>query len=314
MMTESAAMIRNIVVDAFSPISLSEIDNMNLALINIEAVATEVEQQAMECEAAFEPTVEPEVEEAVDPDDTVHADWVPYTDVDYFDFDDFMHLADSDLPDGPDERWRLISSTTWSKSRSREHRTVFEPLGPTTLEAGKSEKTIETNYNGQKGDTYPPRSLRSLEGRWQDIKEQVGKFEGYYNAVLCENRSGFTDSNKTAAAVILYNRMEAKPFTIMHCWDILRNQPKWMHLHEKTAHGGNLADSSPAVDLSDSVPRNQDSSLVVGNKRSQGRDSSKAVKKASSSEPGSQSTADFTLLLSEMHVENMGLLKASKVK
>ncbi|OEL18672.1 hypothetical protein BAE44_0020310 [Dichanthelium oligosanthes] len=126
MVTESAVMIRNIVVDAFSPISLLEIDSINLALINIEAVATKVEQQAMECEAALVPKVEPEVEER--------------------------------------------KASFW--------------------------KTIEKNYNGQKGDTYPPCSLRSLEGRWQDIKEQVGKFERYYNTVLCENHNGFIDSDK----------------------------------------------------------------------------------------------------------------------
>ncbi|OEL31912.1 hypothetical protein BAE44_0007070 [Dichanthelium oligosanthes] len=168
------------------------------------------------------------------------------------------------------------------------------------------------NYNGQKGNMYPPLSLRSLEERWQDIKEQVGKFKGYYNVVLCENRSGFIDSDKTAAAVTLYNRMKAKPFTVVHCWEILHNQPKWTDLHEKTAHEGNLVDSSPAADLSDSVPRDQDSSSVAGNKRPLGRDSSKAAKKALSSESGSQSTADFTSLLSEMHVEKMSLLKASE--
>ncbi|OEL25252.1 hypothetical protein BAE44_0013730 [Dichanthelium oligosanthes] len=146
---------------------------------------------------------------------------------------------------------------------------------------------------------YPPRSLRSLEERWQDIKEQVGKFEGYYNAVLCENHSGFTDSDKTAVAVTLYNRMEAKPFIVVHCWEILRNQPNWTDLHEKAAHGVNLADSSAAVDLSNLVPHDQDSSLVAGNKRLLGRDSSKAAKKVSSSQSRSQSTTDFTSLLSE---------------
>ncbi|OEL25193.1 hypothetical protein BAE44_0013788, partial [Dichanthelium oligosanthes] len=57
-------------------------------------------------------------------------------------------------------------------------------------------KTIEHNYNAQKGANFPVRSLRSLEGRWSGIKEQVGKFDTYYNHVVFENRSGYVDSDK----------------------------------------------------------------------------------------------------------------------
>ncbi|OEL20890.1 hypothetical protein BAE44_0018091 [Dichanthelium oligosanthes] len=35
-------------------------------------------------------------------------------------------------------------------------------------------KAIERNYNARKGAAHPLCTLRSLEGRWQDIKEQVG--------------------------------------------------------------------------------------------------------------------------------------------
>ncbi|OEL17132.1 hypothetical protein BAE44_0021850 [Dichanthelium oligosanthes] len=43
-----------------------------------------------------------------------------------------------------------------------------------------------------------------------------------------------------------------------------------------------------------------------------GRESNKAAKSASSSQSGSQSTAEFTSLLLQMHVEKMSLFKAAE--
>ena len=57
-------------------------------------------------------------------------------------------------------------------------------------------KAIERNYNAHKGHIYPIRTLRSLEGRWSDIKEQANKFESHYNNVLNERRSGYSDMDK----------------------------------------------------------------------------------------------------------------------
>ena len=57
-------------------------------------------------------------------------------------------------------------------------------------------KAIEHNYNAQKGPMYLIRTLRSLEGRWFDIKEQANKFESHYNNILNERRSGYSDMDK----------------------------------------------------------------------------------------------------------------------
>ena len=34
-----------------------------------------------------------------------------------------------------------------------------------------------------------------------------------------------------AAAIELYNSLEDRPFTTIHCWEMLRNEPKWMDLN-----------------------------------------------------------------------------------
>ena len=45
---------------------------------------------------------------------------------------------------------------------------------------------------------YPIRTLRSLEGRSSDIKEQANKFESHYNNILNERRSGYSDMDKAS--------------------------------------------------------------------------------------------------------------------
>ncbi|OEL23214.1 hypothetical protein BAE44_0015767, partial [Dichanthelium oligosanthes] len=168
-------------------------------------------------------------------------------------------------------------------------------------------KTVGRNYNAQKGHNFPVRTLRSLEGRWSDIKEQVEKLEGYYNHVVFENRSRYVDSDKVTEAVTRYNSLESKPFTVIHCWEILRDQPKWTDLNEKGGHG---EDSSTLVEVTDSRLDQVDSSFVGRSKRPLGQDSSKATKRAASNESGSTRVcAEFSSLLSNMHVEKISMMR-----
>ncbi|OEL37557.1 hypothetical protein BAE44_0001424 [Dichanthelium oligosanthes] len=162
-------------------------------------------------------------------------------------------------------------------------------------------------YNVEKGDIYPNRTLRSLEGRWSDIKEQVAKFEAYLLKVHRENRSGKVDTDKTADTVELYNRIELKPFTVLHCWKVLHNQPKWTDLQDKATHANTFVDLD--VEDGDSVSHAQDSTSHAGTKRPLGRDASKAAKNASSSQSVGQSSDDFASLMSTLHVDRMGMIK-----
>ena len=47
-----------------------------------------------------------------------------------------------------------------------------------------------------KGNAYTTRSLQSLDGRWDFIKEQVTKFAGYHQQVMMDNRSEHSDADK----------------------------------------------------------------------------------------------------------------------
>jgi hypothetical protein len=62
-------------------------------------------------------------------------------------------------------------------------------------------------YNTRRG-SYPNRSARSLQSRWDTIKAEAGKFAAYYADTLRENANGTSDADKVS---ISYE------FCIMHC-------------------------------------------------------------------------------------------------
>ncbi|OEL28722.1 hypothetical protein BAE44_0010259 [Dichanthelium oligosanthes] len=290
MVSEASLSLRTIATDAFSPYDLLEISSINLDLLNIESIATEMEQHAIECQAVLDSCVEPAEEDNVDPEDLVPFDWEPKSDADYY---------------KPDSYYRYDSDKSYSNGQRR----------------GSFWKRIQMKYNAKKDATYSTRTERSLEGRRHDIKEQVSKFEGYYHKVHRENRSSYVDSDKvrvllvdkfafdlfeaasacackftilsklmvvtsavslTTEAVTLYNSLEPRPFIFMHCWKLLRTQPKWTDLQDKANQADSHIGSEPE-DV-DSVSHGQGDASASGTKRPLGRDSSKATKKASSSQ------------------------------
>jgi hypothetical protein len=89
---ESTALIRNLAVDAFSPFPLVEIQSMNCALLNIEELATDLEHDALACEAALVPECEPEADDDLSADDI--PPWPPLDAV-YFDSDSSSYASDT---------------------------------------------------------------------------------------------------------------------------------------------------------------------------------------------------------------------------
>ncbi|OEL34461.1 hypothetical protein BAE44_0004520 [Dichanthelium oligosanthes] len=72
----------------------------------------------------------------------------------------------------------------------------LDPITANGQRKGSFWKTVVRIYTAQKGDNVLVRSLQSPEGRWSEIKEQVGKFEAYYNHVINEKRNGYVDDDR----------------------------------------------------------------------------------------------------------------------
>ncbi|KAJ1274676.1 hypothetical protein BS78_05G080100 [Paspalum vaginatum] len=65
---------------------------------------------------------------------------------------------------------------------------------------------------------------------WDLIKAEIGKFSGYMAEMTRSNPSGLSDSDKSVVAAANFAAIEKHNFTLMHCWNILKDESKWMEL------------------------------------------------------------------------------------
>src|SRR5438105_6577130 len=122
---------------------------------------------------------------------------------------------------------------------------------------------------------------------------------------------------QTSEALSLFSSIMDRPFTMAHCWDILKNEVKWMEYQNKAKdvegtgwrqHVDNLAgfgenaSNSVHVDGECSFP-----SSGLG-KRPIGRDSAKETRKRSTS--SSHSSSDFVSSMHNMHLDKITLMKS----
>ena len=70
-----------------------------------------------------------------------------------------------------------------------------DPIVITSQKAEAYWKRITDGYNALRG-AHPERTQKSLNKRWDSIKENVSLFSGFYQQVLNRNQSGRTDNDK----------------------------------------------------------------------------------------------------------------------
>ncbi|KAJ1288145.1 hypothetical protein BS78_02G067500 [Paspalum vaginatum] len=85
------------------------------------------------------------------------------------------------------------------------------------------EKYFNDNNRGR-----PYRNSASLSKKWQKMSEAVSKFVGYKALVDRANPSGMTEQDRIKAAVAIFREKRKKPFKLIHCWEILCNERKWL--------------------------------------------------------------------------------------
>ncbi|TVU17968.1 hypothetical protein EJB05_34030, partial [Eragrostis curvula] len=85
-------------------------------------------------------------------------------------------------------------------------------------------KRMHDYYN-----TYKPEgcdlSQLVVQSRWLGIQISLNKFCGFKAAVDRRNESGKNEQDRIDDAVKIYEATE--PFQFMHCWRILKDEPKW---------------------------------------------------------------------------------------
>ena len=115
-----------------------------------------------------------------------------------------------------------------------------------------------------------------------------------------------------AAAIELYNSLEDRPFSTIHCWEMLRNEPKWMDLNNrgKQDRGRVPEDVNAHIDVTESGCGEAGSESQIGtSKRPPGRDISRSGKRTCSSGSPSDAGSEFSSMLSAMHIQKMDLIR-----
>ena len=123
---------------------------------------------------------------------------------------------------------------------------------------------------------------------------------------------------QTTEALTLFASIQDRPFTMSHCWDILKNEVKWLELENTGKHKEARGGAQPVEQNNGLLEDGSHSAHVDGacsspgsrlGKRPIGRDRAKEARKRSSS--GSQtSSTEFVSSMEHMHIEKINLLKS----
>nr|XP_034591478.1 glutathione S-transferase T3-like [Setaria viridis] len=71
------------------------------------------------------------------------------------------------------------------------------------------------------------RDTNQLKIHWSRLKTVIADFNGCWTKVNRVNKSGASDDHMMDEALALYTERYKKPFTLIHWWRTLKNQPKW---------------------------------------------------------------------------------------
>jgi hypothetical protein len=156
---------------------------------------------------------------------------------------------------------------------------------------------------------YPERSVRSIMSRWDHIKAEVGKFTSHMAQINRVNPSGMTDADKSVGAATNFASIEKHPFTLMHCWNVLKDEPKWNELKSRIDTLKNSASKDSSEHNSLNRDTDDPSQGTSSGKRPMGRDAAKAAKKkvaAASSEHVSK--------IHDLTIQKIELFKETEVE
>jgi hypothetical protein len=75
--------------------------------------------------------------------------------------------------------------------------------------------------------------VKHLRDRWQKIKRWVGFFCGSWKKATSVFSSGQSEDQLRKMALQFYlDDYKEGPFTVMHCWKILKDEPKWIAIKD----------------------------------------------------------------------------------
>jgi hypothetical protein len=119
-------------------------------------------------------------------------------------------------------------------------------------------------------------------------------------------------TNKVAAT---FAGVEGHSFQFMHCWDLLKDEPKWQDVNQRSARDAaadlfsdHIPSGSSTINLDDDDP-----SPIASRKRPIGRDAAKAARKKNCSS-GSTSSSEYASRMQEISLQKMSIWQDENTK
>ncbi|GJT78982.1 glutathione S-transferase T3-like protein [Tanacetum coccineum] len=174
-------------------------------------------------------------------------------------------------------------------------------------------------YIESKTKQYCRRTYDMVCGKWKTVRPSVIRFCGIYNNVMrMAQESGAEDEDYVQRAIIHYEIKIGLPFKLRHCWEILKDRPKWQEIaipKFATESGGskrrkssgsssfNTESGEASINLNTNVGDNNEDE-VQEIRRPEGRDKARAAGKNKGSKESGSSTMNedalARLMVSEM--------------
>ncbi|GKA27035.1 glutathione S-transferase T3-like protein [Tanacetum coccineum] len=140
---------------------------------------------------------------------------------------------------------------------------------------------------------YGRRTYDVVLGKWKTVRPFVIRFSGIYSNVMrMAQESGVGDEDYVQRAMIHYEIKTGIPFKLRHCWEILKDRPKWQEIalpKFSTGFGGskrhkssgsnsfNTESGEASINLNTNVDNDEDGVQEV--QRPEGRDKARAAGK-----------------------------------
>ncbi|KAF5473441.1 hypothetical protein F2P56_010052 [Juglans regia] len=150
---------------------------------------------------------------------------------------------------------------------------------------------VSQYFNDYKESTNE-RSVGSLIHRWSAIQKATNKFCAKLAQVEGLNQSGMTEQDKFDKAKVMYQSLEKTTFQFEHCWQLLKDQPKWNQRCTKDgtkrrstmsptySRTSSMATNSPIDSVGGTEGENMETNDVIDLDRPIGRKAEKGKRKA----------------------------------
>uniref|UniRef100_A0A7N1A1E9 No apical meristem-associated C-terminal domain-containing protein n=1 Tax=Kalanchoe fedtschenkoi TaxID=63787 RepID=A0A7N1A1E9_KALFE len=180
-----------------------------------------------------------------------------------------------------------------------------------------------TNYFNMYRKTKIEREEPQIKSHYYFLMPQVNEFNCYYNQIVSDHHSGWSDNQIIEAARLNWkNAHKNKEFPYMHIWEMVKDKPKWAAQIEaqnaskkaKTSESGAYTSSSNCDPEEHSYGGNESESRPIGQKAAKRKLKEKGKRKKNVTESVNVDFEHRWKRLEELQAQKLAVLNKIKNK